>query len=285
MQKLCSCVILNYNDWKTTVELVHNIDTYTSLDYIVIVDNCSTDKSFDELKKLQNERIICLRTESNKGYGYGNNYGIRYSREILNCKYVVLSNPDVVFDNRYVEESLLALDKYDAACVAGLQLDVNGNAIDSLAWKIPTAFQYAVMGTKLGKLLSSDYSLDQIKHDVTEVECLPGALLVYDAEKFLNVGGYDENMFLFCEETAIGIKFKRMGYKSLLLKKIIYKHMHSVSINKSLEGETKKKQMIFDSRKYLLVHYYNANAVIMSVCGLCQNYQLKRQNKRLSKGK
>ena len=34
-------VVLNYNDYKTTIKLIENIKNYNSIDVIVIVDNCS----------------------------------------------------------------------------------------------------------------------------------------------------------------------------------------------------------------------------------------------------
>ena len=42
----CSCVILNYNDADTTIDLVERIEGYDLLWQIIIVDNCSTDDSW-----------------------------------------------------------------------------------------------------------------------------------------------------------------------------------------------------------------------------------------------
>ena len=44
-------LIVNYNDYKTTIQLLNNIKEFQSLDKIVVVDNNSTDNSFDEIKK------------------------------------------------------------------------------------------------------------------------------------------------------------------------------------------------------------------------------------------
>ena len=48
---MISIVIVNYNDWNTTVSFVKQIESYSILDHIIIVDNCSTDNSFVMLKK------------------------------------------------------------------------------------------------------------------------------------------------------------------------------------------------------------------------------------------
>ena len=58
---------------------------------------------------------------------------------------------------------------------------------------------------------------------------------------------YDENIFLFFEESCIGKKFKDLGYKTKLLMDVDYIHNHSVSINKVFHSEAKKSKMTLDS--------------------------------------
>ena len=79
MDKVC-CIILNYNDASTTMSLVDEIREYNCLDSIVVVDNCSTDGSWKQLKALRDlDKVHVLRTEENGGYGSGNQAGIDYA--------------------------------------------------------------------------------------------------------------------------------------------------------------------------------------------------------------
>ncbi len=66
-------VILNYNDSETTVKLLDMIKEYKILESIVVVDNNSTDNSYEVLKKFENNKIKVIKSKINKGYGYGNN--------------------------------------------------------------------------------------------------------------------------------------------------------------------------------------------------------------------
>ena len=50
---MVGCVVLNYNDSKTTIELINRIGKMTPIDVIVIVDNNSTDDSFSVLKHIK----------------------------------------------------------------------------------------------------------------------------------------------------------------------------------------------------------------------------------------
>jgi len=88
-------VILNYNDYENTLRVVEQVESYFSLSYIIIVDNCSPNKENLKLKELENDRIVFLRADENKGYGSGNNIGLRYLEEHTDCELVIISNPDI----------------------------------------------------------------------------------------------------------------------------------------------------------------------------------------------
>ena len=60
-------VVLNYNDYKTTIKLIKMIKDYKSIDLIVIVDNCSTDKSYKKINEYK-EKIELLKAEIDRLY-------------------------------------------------------------------------------------------------------------------------------------------------------------------------------------------------------------------------
>ena len=64
-------VIVNYNDYKTTIKLIENIKDYNILDKIVVVDNKSTDESLIRLESYNSNKLIVLESGDNKGYSYG----------------------------------------------------------------------------------------------------------------------------------------------------------------------------------------------------------------------
>ena len=102
-----NCVILNYNDADTTGKLVRQIREYDSLNQIVVVDNASTDDSAERLKELEDEKVVVLAAESNRGYGAGNNLGVEYSFQISGATHVIIANPDTSF----TENCILGMSK------------------------------------------------------------------------------------------------------------------------------------------------------------------------------
>jgi N-acetylglucosaminyl-diphospho-decaprenol L-rhamnosyltransferase len=61
MEDIITCIILNYNDAPTTVSLINSIRNYKTINYIIVVDNKSTDDSVPVLKKCIDEKVIFNR--------------------------------------------------------------------------------------------------------------------------------------------------------------------------------------------------------------------------------
>lgn len=277
MDNKCGCVILNYNDYETTIKLINHISSYSVIKEIIIVDNCSTDHSFEELKKKENEKIRVVKTDRNGGYGYGNNYGIKAAIERFNEKYILLCNPDVFIEESTIKHLLDVFKKNDStAIVSAMQKDIHGRLIQDLAWPIPTAFEYAIMGTRLSHKICKRYDASVFEQSYPEVDCVPGACLMIDAERFLDVGGFDEAMFLYCEETAIGVKMRKACFKTVLATSEYYIHEHSVSISKSIQSLKKQKELIFKSRLYVMEKYLDASKLELLIARMIQKRLLSK---------
>lgn len=255
-------VILNYNDAFTTRKLAELISNYDVLKHIIIVDNCSSDDSYRELKKMTSEKIDVIRTDRNGGYGYGNNFGIRYAWKKYKPKNILICNPDVEVSEKTIERcEAFILNHSDCAIVAPLMLEADCSVNMKCVWKIPSFCQYLLFSVPvIGKFFQGMYypEFELLCNEKThfEVGCVAGSLLLVDAEKMLKYGMYDEHIFLYCEETELGLKFHRANLKTYLLTKESFVHHHSVSINKSIRSKFHQAKIMWKSRLYVLNKYY-----------------------------
>lgn len=103
--------------------LADEIRGYPCLDSIVLVDNCSTDDSWEQLKTLRHtDKVHVLRTEENGGYGMGNQAGINYAVEFLEADYIIIANPDIHVTSRCIERVKQALDNTEGAVMASARV-------------------------------------------------------------------------------------------------------------------------------------------------------------------
>lgn len=271
---ICS-LILNYNDAERSVRAAKRLAKNESFKEVLVVDNCSTDGSLSLLRKeLEDPKISIVKSKKNGGYGYGNNYGLRY----LMHKYgedknllVLIANPDTSIQKSAIYSMIRCFDLHEGclAC-APRQLTVNGRFFNDTAWPISSPIRYAATSTLIGKLFlrSKHYKFDFNDHsEYIPVDCLSGALLMVDVKKLFSIGGYHEEMFLFCEETSIGVRAKDV-YKSYLISKETYVHEHSTSINAEFSSFMSQFRILRASRLYVLRHDYNVRGLELVVCSL-----------------
>ena len=266
-----SCVILNYNDSQTVIEQVKRIYQYSSLDYIVVVDNCSTDSSWERLQVLKekSEKISLIQTEKNGGYGAGNNAGIRYSYEELETDFVLIANPDTVFTDTCVRNMTAVLCRcQDVAATAPKMIDpVFGEQRNG--WKLTGLFGSLiktgpVCRRTLGRILKEriDYPDQYFEgKKAVYVDAVHGSLLMVDAVKMLGCGGYDEQVFLYNEEEILAHRFKEAGYKTVLILCQTYRHEHSASISKSFQSAASRQKLRNQSALYYYKNYLHISPV------------------------
>lgn len=256
-------LILNYNDAATTKDCAERLQKYDIIRRVLVVDNYSTDDSYNQLSELNSDKIETVSTGRNGGYGAGNNYGIRYLREKYASSYILLCNPDTIIE----EETIDAMESFlkshlDYAIVAPFMLNPKGEKQYITAFRIPKINEYiasfGIITNKLQKSFSYPDILS-VNSEFVDVGAVSGALFMMDAKKMVRYGMYDESIFLYCEELSLGIKLAKSGLKTALLPQRTFIHYHSVSINKALKSTVKKHQLLMKSKLYVIKKIYKAN--------------------------
>ncbi len=269
------CQILNYNDTFHVKKLINKIQDYKIFEYILIIDNASTDNSYSELKELykNDEHIKIILSDKNGGYGYGNNFGIKYAVDKLNASMAIVCNPDVDFTESTVKNLVKLMRKTNAAITSAVEIN-KGVSSANRAWKVPTPLQWILDETKLKNLLFNKfhYPDNYFKTQYSQIDCVSGAMFLLDLSKFVDVGGYDENMFLYGEETVLGYKFRQKGYKTYLLNTDKYNHLHSASIDKSIPDKVRKLKILDYSKLYFFKVYLKEPKFKYKLEELCFKY-------------
>ena len=106
------------------------------------------------------------------------------------------------------------------------------------------------------------YSKDYLRQGVIDVDCVQGCFFMIRAD-VLPEKLYDENIFLFFEESCIGKHFKDLGLRTKLLIDVTYTHNHSASINKSFQSEVQKRKITLDSFYMYFQDYYDLSPFLL----------------------
>lgn len=271
-------LVLNYNDAETTISFVKSVENFCCVDKILVVDNCSTDSSFGKISDLQSEKILVVKSSRNGGYGAGNNLGIRYLAESCKSKYILLANPDVIVSEKTLQALECFLSKNrDYAVVAPFMLDTNGVKQYNTAFRIPSKWEYIFsLEILTSKYIKSFYypEIEKISCGKMDVGAVSGSLFMMNVDDMLKYGMYDENIFLYCEEIVLGLKFQRAHKGIALLTNYNFIHNHSVSINKSFKTAIEKHKLLMQSKLYVIKRYFHAKGIVFLLAFLLSRVSL-----------
>lgn len=268
-QKL-ALIVLIYN---TANECIRNIDLVMSRnDYlqIVIVDNASTDNSYETLKAYygHQDNVHVIESGKNGGYSFGNNVGVRYIIEKYHdIEYIGIMNPDVRCDSEGLFSKMIsALESVDKiALVSPMMIQHGELKICKIGWKLPgfsRLVQNHMLWTQARFRNRSQYDAFPVNGNGTIAYCdvVQGSLFVIKRQVFEDVGLFDENVFLYTEENILAHKLKKAGYREGFLLTEQYIHEHDFD-RSSLRKRKLTMRRKFDSEKYYARKYLNLNLV------------------------
>lgn len=254
-------IIINYNDYKTTKRLLDNIKDYKVIDKIYVVDNHSTDDSYENLKKLNIKRYEVIETPSNKGFAYALNIGAKKAIDDLGNVDIIFSNSDIIINsNEDLEDLKKTLDKRLVGLVGPVVVQ-NGKL--NRGWHLPSPKNEILsnlpgIGKRFNKKIYYDDSY--YKGDSSEVEVISFCFFLIKSEVLKEINYFDDNTFLYYEENITASKLKRTQYKTLINNNVTIIHDHSVSVDKNISYINKYK-ILKQSQLYFETNYNNANSI------------------------
>ena len=275
LDKKIGLVILNYKDAETTKQLCENVMKYTALDHIVIVDNCSPDDSYEKLKVLQTDKVDVIKTSTNGGYSSGNNIGAFHLIFEYSVDVIFIANPDVCFSEYFVEAIASLIINKKATAASGKMLNLDGSC--GFKRKKINGFKEDLLDCLV--ILQNRFGMYRDENiyensGIVEVEYLPGSLFAIDSSAFKCVNGFDENVFLYCEERILGKKLLDKKMKMIMDYDTSFLHAHSVTINKVI-SPLKQFMQLYKSRLYYWKNYSSVSIFsiilleIFMIYGLC----------------
>ncbi len=208
-----SIVILNYNvRYFLEICVLSVLKAIKNLDAeIIVVDNNSQDDSCKMIKK-KFPQVILIENKENLGFPKGNNIGVSHAKG----KYICILNPDtVVAEDTFIKVLEFIENKNDVGIVGCKLVDGTGNFLPESKRGIPTPFVAFTKITSLYKLFPKLFGKYYAQHileiETGQVEILVGAFMIMKCNLYNQVGGFDENCFMYSDDIDLSYMVLQKG--------------------------------------------------------------------------
>ena len=197
-------VIVCYKAKKVIYNCINSLPQFSK---IIIVENSNDQELKKELEEKYDNIEVILN--ENLGMGASNNVGIKKS----NTKYAFILNPDVVFKENTFSTLIQTFKKInDFSIISPVNEDVN----------FPNY------------VIKKNYQ--NISKDIIEVDSVDGFSMLINKSKFIDENYFDENFFLYLENTDICLRQKNKNENIYIFKSSEIKHLGSYSTKQDLSN-------------------------------------------------
>ncbi|WP_369793429.1 glycosyltransferase family 2 protein [Lacinutrix sp. Hel_I_90] len=231
-----SVIILNYNVRYFLELCLHSVEAATRLvdAEIIVVDNHSQDDSCEMVKALF-PKVKLIENQENLGFSKGNNIGVAKAKG----DYICILNPDTVV----AEDAFRTLLKFAEAqnnfgSVGCRLIDGNGDFLPESKRNIPTP---KVAINKIFGKTKGYYAAHLEAAAIGKVAVLVGAFMLLKRSVYQQVGGFDEDYFMYGEDIDLSYKITQAGLDN-------YYHGETVAIH--FKGESTLKDKTYAKRFY-----------------------------------
>lgn len=218
-----SVVLVNFRGAEDTLECIEGLfglNWPKELLEIVVVENGSGDDSLATLQAVA-DRVTIVESKENLGFTGGCNLGVARSTG----EYVAFLNNDAKPHQDWISEAIATFAQgIDIAAVASKVLDWDGVNVDYL----DAAITWYGMGYKPHAGEKDRGIWDEEK----DVLFGTGAAMFIKADVFEELGGFDDNFFMFYDDVDLGWRLNLLGYRFRFQPKSLAYHKHHASMNK-----------------------------------------------------
>lgn len=225
-------VIVNYNSAAVIEKCLEPLKGVTN---VVIVDNASNDDSLERVRRLRPDSDIILN-DTNLGYGCAVNQG--FAR--VGTPYALLINPDAVLTPESVNK-----------LIATAQAFPNTGIVAPLLYSPKRGLELELKGP-------AEKTQSRTDNEPVGDFCswfATGAVWLCDMAAWRDVGGFDENIFLYCEDLDLCRRLTDKGYTIVHCPEARGEHLVSQATRPSRRIRWRKEWNIVWSHLYVMGKY------------------------------
>lgn len=234
--KRISVVIVTYNSENTIERCLRGLMRSELICEVIVVDNDSQDGTVSVIENKFPD-VVLMERGVNAGFGPSVNYGVSFA----SGEYILILNPDAYIEPPSIKRLLSHFEKdEELAMTTGAQYTADGSFITYSKRRSPSRFIILLDMLSLLERFKflrpvSDYLMLNDIDKTQYIEVASGACMLVRRDVFLDIGGFDEDFFLFGEDIDICDRITKNAYRILYDPKVKLIH---------LVGESRKSSRI-----------------------------------------
>ena len=228
MNNKITIVLISHKSRELILKFINNLSKNIQ---ILVIENSS---DFDLEKDIKQYKNVEIKFMKNNGYGCA----INYARSYILTKYFFVFSPDIK--------------------------NVDDKLINIFVEKAQIIKSFGALGPRFLNVTEKSHKQSNIKEEIGEINSISGSAMCFDKSVFDAIGGFDENIFLYFEETDYCKRAKKMGYKMYQINKMSVDHTRGANegvVKTENTNEVKKLEKLYSwhfiwSKYYLLVKHH-----------------------------
>ena len=250
-----SIVVISFNTRQMTLDCLRTLKTETagSDAEIILVDNASTDDSVSAVRA-EFPEVKVIANDANRGFGAGNNQGMKAA----GGEFFFLINTDAFPKPGAIQAMLKCMLDHPRAGVVGPRLLYGDGKLQQSCFRFPSP-AFAWLENLWLTPLMGDYR--HWPHDrLREVDFAIGACLLVRRKVVEQVGGFDEEFFMYSEEADWQKRIWQAGWTVLFEPNAVVTHLAGGS---GAKDRPRINAYFFDSLDYYELKHHGVLGLML----------------------
>jgi len=271
-------VIVTYKSAQLTIQSLRSLESERASSGLniraTVVDNASGDLPAIQQALGPNgwsSWVTLVPAPMNGGFAYGNNLGVQHAYAAATPDYIYLLNPDAEVRPGAISALVRFLEARPDVGIAGSSFEYLDGRDWPIAFRFPTIWSELSEGLQIGlvaRLLNKWVVARRMTQITQPIDWICGASMMIRPAVFAAIGGFDENYFLYFEETDFCNRALKAGFSTWYVPESRVMHIMGQSTritDETLELQRRPAYWFESRRRYFAVTFGVGHAMLIDL--------------------
>ncbi len=254
---MLSIITVTYNSQNFIKKCLESIyKNISNSDEVFVIDNNSQDKTTEVVEKIIQEKnynnLKFIKNKENLGFAKANNQALKQAKG----NYIFLINPDTEFDKNIFSQMIEFANQHQNAGIFGCQQIDYRNKVAGSFGNFPSFWTNLAYKLKLywftpwAHWTMYNFFTKYLFNKNKKVDYVGCGFTLIKKQVIEKIGLFDENFFLYYEDTDFCKRANNFGFEVWYLGKIKIKHFTGASSSQNKIKKWSKESLKYYKKKY-----------------------------------